>query len=126
MKTSAISRRAAGLAMFVFAPLKLLSASARSVRNGSSFSYLIYVRATPVRVWSALLDPEMQKRIWLGHFLESKWQAGAPWQMVSLDGRLLIAAKSSRSIHRAAWCSPDCALASSCSRAAAMPRRRRV
>jgi uncharacterized protein YndB with AHSA1/START domain len=87
MKRSAISRRAAGLAMFVFAPLKLLSASARSVRNGSSFSYLIYVRATPVRVWSALLDPEMQKRIWLGHFLESKWQAGAPWQMVSLDGR---------------------------------------
>jgi uncharacterized protein YndB with AHSA1/START domain len=38
-------------------------------------------------VWSALLDPDMQKRIWLGHFLESKWQAGAPWQMVSLDGR---------------------------------------
>jgi uncharacterized protein YndB with AHSA1/START domain len=54
----------------------------------SRFSYVIYMKATPAAVWAALTNPEIQKQIWMGHYIESQWKPGAAWRMLSDDGSL--------------------------------------
>jgi uncharacterized protein YndB with AHSA1/START domain len=56
--------------------------------DNSSFRYVIYMRSLPDSVWAALLDPEVQRRVWVGHTLVSDWRAGSPWQMIAADGRI--------------------------------------
>jgi uncharacterized protein YndB with AHSA1/START domain len=58
----------------------------------STFVYVIYIRTTPERLWSALTnDTDFMKQYWFGVHCESRWTAGAPWTMVSPDGQVLDA-----------------------------------
>ena len=43
-----------------------------------SFVYTTYIRTTPERLWQALTDPAFSRR-YLGHALESDWQAGSAY-----------------------------------------------
>ena len=53
----------------------------------STFNYVIYIRTTPERLWSALTDDvDFMKQYWFGVRCESQWTAGSAWKMVSRDG----------------------------------------
>jgi len=52
----------------------------------STFVYVTYIRTTPEKLWSALIDAEYQKQYWFGVHCESQWTAGSPWKMVRPDG----------------------------------------
>lgn len=54
----------------------------------SRFVYVTYIRTTPEKLWQALLDPEFTRRFWLETWQESEWKPGAPWRMLSPDGRV--------------------------------------
>lgn len=56
----------------------------------STFAYVIYIRTTPSRLWSALTkDSEFMKQYWFGVHCQSDWTAGSPWKMVGSAGNLL-------------------------------------
>jgi uncharacterized protein YndB with AHSA1/START domain len=56
----------------------------------STFVYVIYIRTTPERLWSALTDDvEFMKQYWFGNHSESQWTAGSAWRIVSGDGHIL-------------------------------------
>ncbi len=58
----------------------------------SMFVYVIYIRTTPERLWSALTtDAEFMKQYWFGTHCKSQWTAGSPWKMVSSSGLILDA-----------------------------------
>jgi uncharacterized protein YndB with AHSA1/START domain len=54
----------------------------------STFIYVIFIRTTPERLWSALTDADTMKQYWFGMHQETDWQAGSSWQMVFPDGRV--------------------------------------
>ncbi|MHB8478233.1 MAG: SRPBCC family protein [Steroidobacteraceae bacterium] len=55
----------------------------------STFVYVIYIRTTPVKLWSALTtDVEFMKQYWFGTHCESEWAPGSSWRMVSCDGQI--------------------------------------
>jgi uncharacterized protein YndB with AHSA1/START domain len=54
----------------------------------STFVYVIYIRTTPDRLWSALTDAEFMRQYWFGMHCESQWTAGSPWRMVRADGSI--------------------------------------
>ena len=54
----------------------------------STFVYVIYIRTTPEKLWSALTDVEIMKQWWFGVRCESQWTAGSPWKLVSGDGQV--------------------------------------
>ena len=49
------------------------------------FVYVIYVEATPERVWQALTDVELTAQYW-GHNNVSEWTAGSRWEHQRTDG----------------------------------------
>jgi uncharacterized protein YndB with AHSA1/START domain len=53
----------------------------------STFVYVTYIRTTPEKLWSALIDVECMKQYWFGVHCESQWTAGSSWKMVYPDGR---------------------------------------
>lgn len=55
---------------------------------GSSFIYVTYIRATPERVWSALISPEFSRQYWLGAHMKADWKIGGLWQLVFSDGQI--------------------------------------
>jgi uncharacterized protein YndB with AHSA1/START domain len=57
----------------------------------STFVYVIYIRTTPEKLWSALTDQDFMKQYWFGNHCESAWQAGSAWTMLSRDGVILDA-----------------------------------
>ena len=57
----------------------------------STFVYVIYIRTTPEKLWSALTDAEYMKQYWFGVHCESQWTAGSSWKMVSGDAQILDA-----------------------------------
>jgi uncharacterized protein YndB with AHSA1/START domain len=58
----------------------------------STFVYVIYIRTTQEKLWSALTeDAEFMKRYWFGMHCESRWTAGSSWKMVSSEGQILDA-----------------------------------
>jgi uncharacterized protein YndB with AHSA1/START domain len=57
----------------------------------STFVYVTYIRTTPEKLWSALIDPEFQKQYWFGMHCESQWKAGSPWKLVSENGEVFDA-----------------------------------
>ncbi|MGH9624617.1 MAG: SRPBCC family protein [Bryobacteraceae bacterium] len=57
----------------------------------STFVYVIFIRTTLEKLWSALTDEEFMKQYWFGMHCESQWTAGSPWKMVSGDGRIVDA-----------------------------------
>ena len=56
----------------------------------SSFVYVTYIRTTPAKLWQALIDPEMNKKYWLGAHQESDWQVGSPWKIVLGDRKSVV------------------------------------
>jgi len=55
------------------------------------FVYVTYIRTTPERLWAALTQPEFTKRYWFGVTMKSDWKAGAGWEMMYDDGRVMDA-----------------------------------
>ena len=64
----------------------------------SSFSYVIYIHATPGDVWNGLVDPALTRRYWF-HDNVSDWKPGSRWihrrtdpdQTVDIEGKVLEA-----------------------------------
>jgi uncharacterized protein YndB with AHSA1/START domain len=54
----------------------------------SKFTYVIYIRATPAKVWSALTNPKIIEQYWFGLQIESDWRKGSKWKFYS-DGELM-------------------------------------
>jgi len=52
------------------------------------FVYVIFIRTTPQKLWSALTDPDFTKQYWFGVHHETDWKAGSPWKLVFADGRV--------------------------------------
>ncbi len=57
----------------------------------STFVYVIYIRTTPQKLWSALTEADFMKQYWFGVRGESQWTAGAAWKLVSPQGQILDA-----------------------------------
>jgi uncharacterized protein YndB with AHSA1/START domain len=49
------------------------------------FVYVIYVSATPEKVWNALIDSELTRRYWQ-HENVSDWKPGSRWEHRRSDG----------------------------------------
>ncbi|MBR1126019.1 SRPBCC family protein [Bradyrhizobium lablabi] len=49
------------------------------------FVYVIYIHATPEKIWQALINPEMTKEFWGRHRNASDWKPGSPWQHQNYD-----------------------------------------
>lgn len=45
----------------------------------STFVYIVYIKASPERIWTALLDGEFTRQYWAGENV-SDWQPGSPWE----------------------------------------------
>jgi uncharacterized protein YndB with AHSA1/START domain len=43
------------------------------------FVYVIYIAATPEKVWQALTDPEQTEKCWFGYRVNANGKAGAPF-----------------------------------------------
>jgi uncharacterized protein YndB with AHSA1/START domain len=54
----------------------------------ASFVYVTYIRTTSEKLWQALIDPEFNRRYWIGAHQESSWKKGEPWKIVFDDGRM--------------------------------------
>src|SRR5437762_10162841 len=54
----------------------------------SRFTYVIYIRTTPEKLWQAYIDPESNRQFWFGTWQDCKWKAGASWQIMLPDGRV--------------------------------------
>lgn len=52
------------------------------------FVYVIFIRTTPQKLWSALTDPDFTKQYWFGVHHETDWKAGSSWKLVFADGRV--------------------------------------
>jgi uncharacterized protein YndB with AHSA1/START domain len=55
---------------------------------GSRFTYVIYIRTTPEKLWSALLSAEFARQYWRGAWPEADWKQGGSWQLMFPDGRV--------------------------------------
>ena len=56
--------------------------------NKSEFVYVVYIRTTPERLWSALTSPDFMKQYWFGTHFQTDWKSGSAWQMLFPDGRV--------------------------------------
>lgn len=54
----------------------------------TTFVYVIFIRTTPEKLWSALTEPEFTKQYWFGMHLDSEWKPGSSWKMVAGDGKV--------------------------------------
>ena len=50
-------------------------------KTGSQFVYITYIRATPQKVWSALIEPKFLKQYWMGALPEAEWKLGGAWKI---------------------------------------------
>ncbi len=57
--------------------------------NNSKFIYTIYIKATPERVWDAIIKPELTRQYW-EHENISNWKKGSQWQHVANDSKRTI------------------------------------
>ena len=55
--------------------------------SNSSFVYVIYIRTTPERLWSALTTEEFGHQYWLGAKPQAEWKKGGAWKLTFPDGR---------------------------------------
>lgn len=56
--------------------------------NTSTFVYVTFIRTTPERLWSALLEPDFMKQYWFGMYIATDWKVGSKWQLAFEDGRI--------------------------------------
>ena len=66
------------------------------MRTETSFTYTLYVAATPARVWQGLTDPAHTRRFWRhatmgGKVFPSEWTNGSAWSLVHEDVGLVVA-----------------------------------
>jgi uncharacterized protein YndB with AHSA1/START domain len=54
--------------------------------SAEKFVYVIYIAATPEKVWKALLEGELTRQYWK-HENVSDWKKGSKWQHVADDGK---------------------------------------
>jgi uncharacterized protein YndB with AHSA1/START domain len=54
----------------------------------STFVYVTYIRTSPEKLWSALLQPQFTRQYWYGMDMVCDWQVGAAWQLRFADGRI--------------------------------------
>lgn len=54
----------------------------------SRFVYVVYIRTTPERLWSALTTPEFAQQYWRGVRPEADWRPGGAWKLILPDGRV--------------------------------------
>lgn len=54
----------------------------------SKFVYLTYIRTTPEKLWTALIEPEFTKQYWAGTYQVSDWKIGSDWKIMIPDGRI--------------------------------------
>jgi uncharacterized protein YndB with AHSA1/START domain len=54
----------------------------------SRFVYVIFIRTTLERLWSALTTEDFTKEYWFGMHFKTEWKAGAQWQLLFPDGRV--------------------------------------
>jgi len=54
----------------------------------STFVYVTYIRTTQEQLWSALTDVEFMKQYWFGMQCICQWKTGAPWKLVSSEGKV--------------------------------------
>jgi len=52
------------------------------------FVYVTYIRATPDKLWTALLEPEFTRVYWFGFTQESDWKPSSAWQLIGPDGKV--------------------------------------
>jgi uncharacterized protein YndB with AHSA1/START domain len=50
-----------------------------------TFTYVIYIRTTPERLWEAITKPEFTRQYWGGLSSVSDWKKGSKWQLVARD-----------------------------------------
>lgn len=66
------------------------------MKKPSVHRYVIYIAATPERVWTALTQPEFTRQYFFGRSVESTWKIGSPvkyWQpdgTLDVNGRVLV------------------------------------
>lgn len=53
----------------------------------STFTYVIYIRTTPLKLWEALTDSKLVRKYWFGGTIDCRWEKGSLWQMRLADGR---------------------------------------
>ena len=61
----------------------------------TSFTYTIYIHATPEQVWLALTDPALTKRYWRHELagpktFRSDWKKGSTWELVHDEVGLIV------------------------------------
>ena len=49
------------------------------------FVYVAYIQATPEKVFSALMDPELTRQYWFNHRNASDWKVGSRWEHRDYD-----------------------------------------
>jgi uncharacterized protein YndB with AHSA1/START domain len=54
----------------------------------SRFTYVIYIRTTPAKLWQALIDPESTRQYWVETWQDCEWKVGASWKLMIPDGRV--------------------------------------
>lgn len=54
----------------------------------SRFVYVIYIRATPAKLWQALRDPEFTRQYWVATWQDCGWRVGDSWKLMIPDGRV--------------------------------------
>ena len=54
----------------------------------SRFVYVTFIRTTPEKLWRALQEPEFTRQFWFGTTQECDWKLGAPWKILTPDGRV--------------------------------------
>lgn len=59
-----------------------------SKTEASTFVYVTFIRATPERLWSALINADFMKEYWFGMHFKTEWEIGAQWEMLFADGRI--------------------------------------
>jgi len=52
--------------------------------------YQIYIRATPERLWQALVDGDLTRQYYFGCRVESDWRPGSPYRLVDDTGAALV------------------------------------
>ena len=58
-------------------------------REGQSrFIYVIYIRTSLERLWSALTSKEFAREYWRGAYPEAEWRKGGKWTLIYPDGTL--------------------------------------
>jgi|SRR5450631_37209 uncharacterized protein YndB with AHSA1/START domain len=65
-----------------------MKAMTESNKAESRFVYVTFIRTTPEKLWRALQEPEFTRQFWFGTSQECDWKPGAPWKILTPDGRV--------------------------------------